>query len=104
MGALLMDYMKITGRSGNVGAPTQNRLFFIFWLNRAKFDRACECRANGPARVQHGPAWSRTSSMRDLAGHCWTLLDIAGPLLDHAGHLREFAGHCGTTWTLNYPF
>jgi hypothetical protein len=23
--------------------------FFIFWLNRAKFDRACECPANGPA-------------------------------------------------------
>jgi hypothetical protein len=56
--------------------------FFLFWLNRAKFDRACECPANGPA-------WSRTSSMRDVAGICWTMLD-------HAGHLREFAGHCGT--------
>jgi hypothetical protein len=71
------------GRSGNVGAPTQNQpTFFIFWLNRAKFDRTCECPANGPA-------WSRTSSMRGVAGLCGNLLEFAGPLL-------EFAGHCGT--------
>ena len=36
-----------------------------------------------------GPAWSRTSSMRDVAGLCGNLLEFAGPLL-------EFAGHCGT--------
>ena len=39
--------------------------------------------------VDHGPAWSRTSSMRDVAGLCGNLLEFAGPLL-------EFAGHCGT--------
>jgi hypothetical protein len=33
-----------------VGAPTQNCLLFNFWLNRAKFDRACECPAQ---MVQH---------------------------------------------------
>jgi hypothetical protein len=63
--------------------------FFIFWLNRAKFDRACECPANGPA-------WSSMVPHVQHAGRCGNLLEFAGPLLDHAGHLREFAGHCGT--------
>jgi hypothetical protein len=63
--------------------------FFIFWLNRAKFDRACECPANGPA-------WSSMVPHVQHTGRCGNLLEFAGPLLDHAGHLQEFVGHCGT--------
>ena len=45
--------------------------------------------------VDHGPAWSRTSSMRDVAGICWNLLDQCWNLLDTAGHRTPRAGHCG---------
>ena len=54
-----------------------------------------------------GPAWSRTSSMRDvagicgtIAGTCWNMLEFAGlcgTMLDHAG---PFAGHAGQDWPI----
>jgi hypothetical protein len=61
------------GRSNNVGAPTQNGLFFIFWLNRAKFDRACECPANGPAWSSMVPHVQHAGLCWNLLDHCWTL-------------------------------
>jgi hypothetical protein len=52
--------LEASGRSSNVGAPTQNQpTFFIFWLNRAKFDP----RVSVLQMVQHGPAWSRTNTI-----------------------------------------
>ena len=49
-----------------------------------------------------GPAWSRTSSMRDvagicgtIAGTCWTLRDFAGPCWTMLDHLRGTRGMIG---------
>jgi hypothetical protein len=88
------------GRSGNVDAPTQNRLLFLFWLNRAKFDRACECPANGPAwssMVPHIQHAGRCGTLREFAGLCWTMLDTCGNLQDTAGHRGRAAAATGNT-------
>jgi hypothetical protein len=69
--------------------------FFIFWLNRAKFDRACECPANGPAwssMVPHVQHAGRCGTLREFAGICWTIAGICWTLRDTGHRARDTAG------------
>jgi hypothetical protein len=67
-------------------------------LNRAKFDRACECPANGPAwssMVPHVQHAGLCGTLRDFAGICWNLLDTCWNLRDTAGHRWRAAAATG---------
>ncbi len=77
--------------------------FFIFWLNRAKFDRACECPANGPAwssMVPHVQHVGRCGTLREFAGICWTIAGICWTLRDTAGHRGRVAAAAATGNTI----
>ena len=83
--------------------------FFIFWLNRAKFDRACECPANGSAwssmvpHVQHAgalprcPAVSRKFPQVSSMVQQWS---SKFPQSTATSHMLDVRDHAGPCWTI----
>jgi hypothetical protein len=83
----------LTGRRGNVDAPTQNHLLFLFWSNHAKVG----------SRMWVFHKVSRTCPQVPHVPNCGTLLDTAqwrawrqaltlGVIICRT--LLDFAGHC----------